>query len=126
MNKTRWGLSIDATEQAALGDVLDDCPTSRSASRSHADDLPPAHRGGRGRRLRQAYAPVVVHRPSKAGGPRVGVRREGFEEFLGTAYSDHDVVDFLEAAGVTDPENVLDDRLWGEWPAVPAYQWATP
>ncbi|MFG3199898.1 HNH endonuclease family protein [Streptomyces sp. NPDC048208] len=25
-DKTRWGLSIDATEQAALGDVLDDCP----------------------------------------------------------------------------------------------------
>ncbi|MFB7778144.1 hypothetical protein [Streptomyces bauhiniae] len=71
-------------------------------------------------------APVVVHRPSKTGGRRVGVRREGFEEFLGTAYSDHDVVVFLEAAGVTDPETVLDDPLWVEWSGEPAHQWAPP
>ncbi|MEU7428616.1 HNH endonuclease family protein [Streptomyces sp. NPDC040750] len=25
-DKTRWGLSVDATEQAALGEVLDSCP----------------------------------------------------------------------------------------------------
>ncbi|AWW43012.1 hypothetical protein [Streptomyces cadmiisoli] len=56
-------------------------------------------------------APIVVHRPSGTGGRRVTVR----SETLGTAYSDHDLVVFLEAAGVTDPESVLDDPGWVEW-----------
>lgn len=34
---------------------------------------------------------------------------------LGLAYSDRDLVVFLEAAGVLDPEQVLDDPLWVEW-----------
>ncbi|MDX3434141.1 hypothetical protein PV664_35300 [Streptomyces sp. ME01-18a] len=32
---------------------------------------------------------------------------------LGTAYSDHDLVVFLEGTGFVDPEAILDDR--GEW-----------
>ncbi|AWW35455.1 hypothetical protein DN051_01145 [Streptomyces cadmiisoli] len=36
-------------------------------------------------------------------------------EILGTAYSDHDLVVLLEAAGVADPENVRDDPGWVEW-----------
>ncbi|MFB7191398.1 hypothetical protein ACFCZT_40275 [Streptomyces sp. NPDC056230] len=60
-------------------------------------------------------APIVVHRPSTSGGQRVTVRRGGRDEFLGTAYSDHDLVVFLEGAGVADPEAILDDPQWVEW-----------
>ncbi|MFJ8731236.1 hypothetical protein [Streptomyces bauhiniae] len=44
-DKTRWGLSIDATEQAALGDVLDDCPNI-SISRTLARGRPCPQRSG--------------------------------------------------------------------------------
>jgi hypothetical protein len=60
-------------------------------------------------------APIVVHRPSLSGGRRITAHSGGRDEILGTAYSDHDVVVFLEAAGVTDPAAVLDDPRWVEW-----------
>ncbi|MFJ9026030.1 hypothetical protein ACIRPU_39605 [Streptomyces sp. NPDC102259] len=39
----------------------------------------------------------------------------GRDEIIGTAYSDHDLVVFLEGADVADPEAVLDDPQWVEW-----------
>ena len=39
----------------------------------------------------------------------------GRDEILGTAYSDHDLVVFLEGAGVAEPDAVLDDPEWVEW-----------
>ncbi|MFD9044007.1 type 1 glutamine amidotransferase family protein [Streptomyces bottropensis] len=57
-------------------------------------------------------APIVVHRPSLLGGRRVTVHSSGRDEILGTAYSDHDLVVFLEGAGVAEPEAVLDDPQW--------------
>jgi hypothetical protein len=54
-------------------------------------------------------APIVVHRPSTTGGRRVTVHSHGQDEILGTAYSDHDLVSFLEGVGVADPEAILDD-----------------
>ncbi|MEU3901911.1 hypothetical protein [Streptomyces sp. NPDC045251] len=60
-------------------------------------------------------APIVVHRPSGSGGRRVTVHSHGQDEILGTAYSDHDLVVFLEGAGVAEPEAVLDDPQWVEW-----------
>ncbi|MFF4962318.1 hypothetical protein [Streptomyces sp. NPDC001222] len=69
-------------------------------------------------------APIIVHRPSAVGGRRVTVRTRGYDEFLGTAYSDHDLIVFLEASGVTDPESKLDDPLWVEWSGGPAHQWS--
>jgi hypothetical protein len=42
------------------------------------------------------------------------------------ARSDHDVVEFLEAAGVIDPENVLDDPQWVDWRGGQAHQWPAP
>ncbi|MFJ9412491.1 hypothetical protein [Streptomyces sp. NPDC101393] len=60
-------------------------------------------------------APIVVHRPGASGGRRVTVRRDGREEILGLAHSDHDLVVFLEGAGVIDPETILDDPQWVEW-----------
>jgi hypothetical protein len=66
-------------------------------------------------------APIVVHRPSISGGRRVSVRRHGRDEILGTAYSDHDVVVFLEGTGIDDAEAVLDDGRWVEWRGGPAH-----
>ncbi|MFE2533738.1 hypothetical protein [Streptomyces sp. NPDC059371] len=60
-------------------------------------------------------APIVVHRASGTGGRRVIVHSHGRDQILGIAYSDHDLVVFLESAGVAEPEAVLDDPLWVEW-----------
>ncbi|RDD85052.1 hypothetical protein [Streptomyces parvulus] len=60
-------------------------------------------------------APVVVHRPSPSGGRRVTLRRDGHDMFLGTAHSDHDLVVFLEGAGIDDAARVLDRPQWVEW-----------
>ncbi|MFF0191171.1 hypothetical protein [Streptomyces sp. NPDC005244] len=70
-------------------------------------------------------APIVVHRPSSTGGRRVTVHRHGRDEILGTAYSDQDLVVFLEAAGIFDPDLVLDDPRWVEWRDGPAHWWST-
>ncbi len=45
----------------------------------------------------------------------------GRDEILGTAYSDHDLVVFLEGAGIDDAEAVLDDRRWVEWRGGPGH-----
>jgi len=49
------------------------------------------------------------------------VHRHGRDEILGTAYSDHDLVVFLDGAGITDPEAVLDQPQWVEWRDRPAH-----
>ncbi|MFJ1610415.1 hypothetical protein ACIOHS_44995 [Streptomyces sp. NPDC088253] len=69
-------------------------------------------------------APIVGHRPSLSGGRRVTVHSGGRDEFLGTAHSDHDLVVFLEGAGVADPEAVLDDPQWVEWRGGPAHEFS--
>ncbi|MGW6215807.1 hypothetical protein [Streptomyces sp. NPDC055109] len=58
---------------------------------------------------------IVVGESARAGGRRVSVMRRGREEFLGTAFSDHDVIVFLQGAGLSDPEEVLDDARWIQW-----------
>ncbi|MET8538727.1 hypothetical protein ABZV67_45560 [Streptomyces sp. NPDC005065] len=58
---------------------------------------------------------LVVHRLSASGGRLVTLRRHGRERILGLAHSDHDLIVFLEAAGVVDPESVLDDPRRLEW-----------
>ncbi|MCX4579005.1 hypothetical protein OHB41_38640 [Streptomyces sp. NBC_01571] len=67
-------------------------------------------------------APIVVHRPSISGGRRVTVHRHGQDLVLGTAHSDHDLVVFLEGAGVSDPDAILDDPRWVEWRGGPAHE----
>ena len=57
----------------------------------------------------------MVNRSSGTGGRRVTVHSGGRDEILGTAYSDHDLVVFLEGAGIADPEVILDDPDWVEW-----------
>jgi hypothetical protein len=66
-------------------------------------------------------APIVVHRPSETGGRRVTVR----DRIIGLAHSDHDLVVFLEGAGLDDPEGVLDDPMWVEWRGGRAHEWNT-
>ncbi|MCM2388750.1 hypothetical protein [Streptomyces albipurpureus] len=68
-------------------------------------------------------APIVVHRPSLSGGRRVSMHRHGRDEILGLAFSDHDLVVFLEAAGITDPDLIMDDPAWVEWRGAGAHHW---
>ncbi|MFJ2589723.1 hypothetical protein [Streptomyces sp. NPDC087538] len=69
-------------------------------------------------------APIVVHRPSLSGGRRVSVHRNGQVEVLGLAHSDHELAVFLEAAGIVDPESILDDPRWVEWRGASSHQFA--
>ncbi|WP_331758154.1 hypothetical protein [[Kitasatospora] papulosa] len=63
--------------------------------------------------------PIVVHQPSPSGGRRVTVRGR----ILGLAYSDEELVVFLEGAGLQDPELVLDFPEWVEWRGGRAHEW---
>ncbi|MFJ5817373.1 hypothetical protein ACIQGT_26265 [Streptomyces sp. NPDC093108] len=68
-------------------------------------------------------APITVHQPAGTGGRRVTARTHGHDEFLGTAFSDHDLVVFLEAAGIPDADTVLDDPRFIEWRGGHAHEW---
>ena len=59
--------------------------------------------------------PIVVYQPSLLGGRRVIAHSSGRDEILGTAYSDPDLVVFLEGAGLVEPEAILDDPQWVVW-----------
>ncbi|MFD5721522.1 hypothetical protein [Streptomyces sp. NPDC127036] len=48
----------------------------------------------------------------------------GHDEILGTAHNDHDLVVFLAASGVQDPDSILDNDLWIEWRGSPPHQWS--
>ncbi|MFF3918399.1 hypothetical protein ACFYZB_33895 [Streptomyces sp. NPDC001852] len=67
-------------------------------------------------------APIVVHRPAGTGGRRVTVHRQGRDEVLGTAHSDHDLVVLFEGAGIADLETILDAPQWVEWRGGPAHE----
>lgn len=68
-----------------------------------------------------AGAPIVVHRMSESGGRGVAVRGE----IVGRAHSDHDLVVFLERAGLpdADTDGLLDDPGWVEWRGDPPHEW---
>ncbi|MFD7094057.1 hypothetical protein [Streptomyces xanthophaeus] len=68
-------------------------------------------------------APITVHQAALNGGRQVTMRRQGREDVLGVAYSDHDLVVFLEAAKVVSPENVLDDPQLVQWNGEGAHEW---
>lgn len=55
--------------------------------------------------LGDVSAPIVIHRLSDPCGRRMSLHSHGRDEILGTTYSDHDLVVFLEAAGVHDPDS---------------------
>ncbi|MET8170463.1 hypothetical protein ABZT34_40610 [Streptomyces sp. NPDC005329] len=69
-------------------------------------------------------APIVVQPPAGTGGRRVTVHFHGRDEILGTAYSDHDLVVFLDGAGILDADSILDDDRWVEWRGGRAHQWS--
>lgn len=52
------------------------------------------------------------------------VHFHGRDEILGTAYSDHDLVVFLDGAGILDADSILDDDRWVEWRGGRAHQWS--
>ncbi|MCF3960133.1 hypothetical protein [Streptomyces fuscigenes] len=57
-----------------------------------------------------ADAPIVMHRPSATGDWRVTIR----DRIIGLADSDHDLIVFLEAACLLDPDRLPDDPRWVE------------
>ena len=64
--------------------------------------------------------PFVVHPLSPTGGWRVTVHSHGYDEILGTAYSDCGLV-FLQHVVVQDPDGILDDDWWIEWRGNPPH-----
>ncbi|MFC9624286.1 hypothetical protein ACFTXM_31350 [Streptomyces sp. NPDC056930] len=56
-------------------------------------------------------APIVVHRPSSAGGRAVTINGD----IAGLARDDRDLIEFLRQAGIYDAEHCLDDPHWIEW-----------
>ncbi|MCA1217381.1 hypothetical protein [Streptomyces sp. 8L] len=65
-------------------------------------------------------APIVVHAPSRTGGRRVTAHGR----ILGLAHSDHDLVVFLEGAGLEGAEELLDNPAWVEWRGEGAHEYA--
>ncbi|MFV5997598.1 hypothetical protein ACNPQM_35710 [Streptomyces sp. NPDC056231] len=51
------------------------------------------------------------------------MQRDGRVQILGLARSDHDVIVFLEAAGLDDSERILDSLGWVEWPGGRAHRY---
>jgi hypothetical protein len=47
------------------------------------------------------------------------VHDSGRDEILGTAYSDHDLVVFIEGASLAVPRPSWTTHPWVEWPAAP-------
>ncbi|MCX4674343.1 hypothetical protein OG413_03245 [Streptomyces sp. NBC_01433] len=62
-----------------------------------------------------ANPPILIHAPTSAGGRLVTVHINGRSETLGIAHSDHDLVTFLEEAGLEDPDRALDTPALVEW-----------
>lgn len=64
---------------------------------------------------------LTVQPPTPSGGRLVTMHVNGCERRLGTAHSDHDLVVLLSAAGLADPERVLDDPSVIEWQGAQAH-----
>lgn len=65
-------------------------------------------------------ARFVVHGLSPRGGRSVTMHRAGYAEddYVGTAFSEHDLLLILRSTGLVDPDLVVDDPRWvdGEAP----------
>ncbi|MFD4150997.1 hypothetical protein, partial [Streptomyces goshikiensis] len=53
------------------------------------------------------HAPILVHRISPVGGRRVVIRICGVETFLGVAFSDVDLIEFLRRIEIADPDELV-------------------
>ncbi|MFC8016387.1 hypothetical protein [Streptomyces cinereoruber] len=97
-------------------------PSHALASRTSSSGERSLCRGGRAWRREEGSvmvvgmaALIVVGEGSVLKGRQVQVMRRGKAQYVGTAFSDHDVVAILQAAGLSDPEEVLDDPRWVQW-----------
>ncbi|MFF7680961.1 hypothetical protein [Actinacidiphila glaucinigra] len=72
-------------------------------------------------------ARFVVHGLSPRGGRLVTMHREGRmeDDYVGTAFSDHDLLLILRSAGLPEPGLVVDDPRWVEWRGAAAHRWGT-
>ncbi|MGW8885829.1 hypothetical protein [Streptomyces sp. NPDC055749] len=70
-----------------------------------------------------AIQPIIVHAPTPSGGRIVTVHSKGRHERIGLAHSDHDVIEFLADAGLSDPERVLDNPAVVKWQGTEAHSY---
>ncbi|MEU6346588.1 hypothetical protein ABZ883_37215 [Streptomyces sp. NPDC046977] len=72
-------------------------------------------------------ARFVVHGPSPRGGRLVTMYRAGRAEddYVGTAFSEHDLLLILRSPGLPDPDLVVDDPRWVEWRGATAHRWGS-
>ncbi|MFE0633498.1 hypothetical protein ACFW3D_42045 [Streptomyces sp. NPDC058864] len=72
-------------------------------------------------------ARFVVHGLSPRGGRLVTMHREDRmeDDYVGTAFSDHDLLLILRSAGLPDPDLVVDDPRWVEWRGAAAHRWVS-
>ncbi|MEU6347041.1 hypothetical protein ABZ883_39560 [Streptomyces sp. NPDC046977] len=72
-------------------------------------------------------ARFVVHGPSPRGGRLVTMHRADCveDDYVGTAFSEHDLLLILRSAGLPDPELVVDDPRWVEWQGAAAHRWGS-
>ncbi|WSM88106.1 hypothetical protein OIF68_00980 [Actinacidiphila glaucinigra] len=72
-------------------------------------------------------ARFVVHGLSPRGGRLVTMHREGRmeDDYVGTAFSDHDLLLILRSAGLPEPGLVVDDPRWVEWRGAAAHRRGT-
>ncbi|MER7195556.1 hypothetical protein, partial [Streptomyces flaveolus] len=120
----RTWLWRDEERAETLADLCVHRPWARGSAVRPAGPAARVGRHPRGHAGGVESAPIVVHGRSLSGGRRVTVHRHGGEQVLGTAYSDHDLVVFLESTGIPDPESVLDDPRWVQWRDDPAHDFA--
>ncbi|MDX3078398.1 hypothetical protein [Streptomyces sp. MI02-7b] len=72
-------------------------------------------------------ARFVVHDLSGSGGRLVTMHREGRveDDYVGTAFSEHDLLLILRSSGLMDPDLVVDDPRWVEWRGSAAHRWGS-
>lgn len=72
-------------------------------------------------------ARFVVHGLSPSGGRLVTMHREGRmeDDYVGTAFSDHDLLLILRSAGLPEPGLAVDGPRWVEWRGAEAHRWGT-
>ncbi|MFJ5221146.1 hypothetical protein ACIP98_41855 [Streptomyces sp. NPDC088354] len=69
-------------------------------------------------------ARFVVHGLSGSGGRLVTMHRAGRveDDYLGTAFSEHDLLLILQSAGIREPDLLVDDPRWVEWRGAGAHR----
>ncbi|MFB7294053.1 hypothetical protein [Actinacidiphila glaucinigra] len=68
---------------------------------------------------------LLVHGLLPRGGRAVTMHRENRleDDYVGTAFSECDLLSILRSAGLPEPDLVVDDPQWVQWRGAAAHQW---